>query len=116
MRVVLYLLINSLAVGISAYVLPGVRVDSVLTAVAVSVVLGLVNLFLKPLFILLTLPITVLTLGLFLFVINGLLTLLVDALVPGFEVRHFGWALLYSLVLTVVSSFLNSLQRSAVTR
>ena len=105
------LLVNSLAVFITAYVLPGVVVASFMVALIVAVVLGAINTFIRPLLIVLTLPITVLTLGVFILVINALLILLVDWLVAGFDVRNFWWALLFSLVLALVSGFLNSLQR-----
>jgi len=103
------LIVSAIAVVVSAYILPGVKVDGLLTAVVVAVVLGAVNMFIKPILILLTLPLTILSLGLFTFVINALLILLVSNLVPGFKVEGFLSALLFSLVLSVVSSFLYSL-------
>lgn len=109
MQLLVLLLINGLAVFIAAYILPGIRVDTFTTALVVAVVLGIVNTFLKPLLILLTLPITILTLGLFTFVINAFLVVLVGALVPGFYVQGFASALLFSLLVSLVSSFLHSL-------
>lgn len=109
MRLLIRLLANALAVFIAAYVLPGVAVDGPLTALIVAVVLGVVNTFLKPILVILTLPITFVTLGLFLLVINGALVLLVGELVPGFVVDGFLWALLFSLVVSLVGSFLNAL-------
>jgi len=103
------LIVSTLAVLISAYILPGVKVDGFLTALVVAVVLGIVNMFIKPVLLLLTFPLTVLSLGLFYFVINALMVLLVSAIVPGFKVSGFFWALIFSLVLSIVSSFLNSL-------
>ena len=103
------LIVNGLAVLISSYILPGVKVDGYFTALVVAVVLGLVNSLLKPLLILITLPITILSLGLFTFVINAFLILLVSALVPGFKVDSFWWALLFSLVLSLINSFLHKL-------
>ena len=108
MRLVLHLFVNTLAVLVSAYLLKGVQVNGVMTALVVAIVLGIANVVLKPIFILLTLPITILTFGLFLFVINALLVLLVSEIVPGFAVQNFWWALIYSLVLSLVNSFLNS--------
>jgi putative membrane protein len=105
------LIVSTFAVLISAYVLPGVKVDGFLTAVVVAVILGAVNMFIKPIFVLLTLPLTILSLGLFYFVINALMILLVSSLVPGFRVSGFLWALIFSLVLSVVSSFLQSLTK-----
>lgn len=83
--------------------------DTFLTAVVVSVVLGVINAILKPILLFLTLPITLVTLGLFTFVINAALVLLVAQIVPGFDVVSFTWALLFSLVLSLVSWFLNTL-------
>ena len=80
------LLVYSLAVLITAYILPGVKVDSYFTALAVAVILGIVNTVLKPILIIITLPIAILTLGLFTFVINALMIELVAAIVPGFTV------------------------------
>lgn len=107
MALLINILISAIAVFASAYILPGVHVDTFLTAIIVAVILGVVNMILKPLLVILTLPITIVTLGLFYFVINALMILLVANLVPGFTVDGFWWALLYSLVLSIVSSVLN---------
>ena len=111
MSLIVNLLVNGLAVFITAYILPGVNVQNYVVALIVAVVLGLVNTFLRPLLILLTLPVTVITFGLFIFVINALLILIVANLVPGFTVDSFWWAVAFSLVLSVVGSFLNSLAK-----
>lgn len=111
MKLVTYLFVNGFAIFVAAQVLSGVHVDSFITALIVAVILGVVTLFIKPLLVVLTLPLTVLTFGLFAFVINALLILLVDYLVPGFSVDGFWWALLFSLVVSLISSFLNSLVR-----
>jgi len=103
------LIVSTLAVLISAYILPGIKVDGFLTALIVAVVLGIVNMIIRPILLLLTFPLTILSLGLFYFVINALMVLLVSAIVPGFKVSGFFWALIFSLVLSIVSSFLNSL-------
>ena len=107
MALLINILISALAVFASAYILPGVHVDTFLTAIIVAVILGVVNMILKPILVILTLPITIVTLGLFYFVINALMILLVANLVPGFTVDGFWWALIYSLVLSIVSSVLN---------
>lgn len=99
-------LVNVLAIIIAAYVLPGVALSGLGAALLVALVLGLINIFVKPLLILLTLPLNILTLGLLTFVINAFLILLTSALVPGFSVKNFGWALLFSLVLSLVRSVL----------
>lgn len=111
MQILLKILLNGMAVFIAAYVLPGVAVDTFLTALIVGIVLGVINAFLRPLLFLLTLPINVLTLGLFTFVINGFLVLLTAALVAGFSVENFLWAIAFSLVITLVSWFLSSLKK-----
>ena len=104
----LQLLINALAVLTGAYILKGVKVDGFVTAVVVAIVLGLLNTFLKPILIFLTLPITLITLGLFLLVINAAIILLAAKLVSGFQVENFWWALAYSFVISIVGSFLTS--------
>jgi len=96
---------------ITAYILPGVHVENYLVALIVAVVLGIVNTLVRPILVFFTLPVTILTLGLFIFVINALLIMLVSNLVPGFTVKSFWWALAFSLVMSVVSGFLNSLAK-----
>jgi len=93
-------LIIAAAVVLASYVLPGVAVDRFTTALLVALVLSLLNFFIKPILIILTLPITILTLGLFLFVINALIIVLAGKLVSGFRVDSVGWALLFSLLLS----------------
>jgi len=100
-------IVNAVAVVITAYLLPGVRLSGFFAALVTALVLGLVNVFIRPLLLLLTLPLNILTLGLLTFVINALLILLTSALVPGFEVRGFWWALLFSLVLSIINYALN---------
>lgn len=108
MSIIINLLINAVAVFITAYLLQaGVSVDGFVTALIVAVVLGLVNTFIKPIIHILALPFNIITLGLFSIVINGLMILLVDALVAGFEVQNFLWALLFSFVLSLVNSVLS---------
>lgn len=109
MNLLIKLVINTIAIIIAAYVLPGIRVDGITAALIVAILLGVVNAILKPILVILTLPITILTLGLFTFVINALLVLLVDQLVPGFDVVNFWWALLFSVIVSLVSSFLEQI-------
>jgi putative membrane protein len=111
MNIIIKLLINALAVIIAAYLLPGIEVDGFLAAVVVAVVLGIINAFIKPVVILLTLPLHLLTLGLFTLVVNALLIMLAGIVVPGFIVAGFWWALLFSIVLSVVSAVLNRLNK-----
>lgn len=105
------LILNGLAVVLTAELLPGITVDNFWTAIVVAVALGLVNTFLKPLLIILTLPINIVTLGLFVFIINAVLVMLVGMFVPGFVVASFVWALVFSLVLSLVNSFFHRLAK-----
>ena len=105
------ILIYALAVFVTAYILPGVMVSGFIAALITAIVIAAINIFVRPLVLLLTLPINILTLGLFTFVINALLIMLAAAIVPGFDVASFWWAVLFSIVLAIVSSFLNSMVR-----
>lgn len=107
------LITTSLAVLIGAYLLPGVHIQSALTAVLLALVLSLLNVLLKPLLILLTLPITIFTLGLFLIVINAIIIMLADELINGFLVDGFWWAVLFSILLSIVVSILEGIQKAA---
>jgi putative membrane protein len=98
------ILVNGLAVLIASFLLPGVHVNNMLNAVIVAAVLALLNAFIKPLLILLTIPITVFSFGLFLLVINAGLIMLADYIVPDFEVDGFWWGLLFSIVLWAINS------------
>lgn len=101
-------LTTAVALGVTAWVLPGVRVDSLLALAVAAVVLGFVNAIVRPLLLLLTLPFTVLTLGLFYFVVNGLAFGLAAALVPGFRVTSFFSAVLGAFVVGLVSWFIGA--------
>ncbi|MCL5090799.1 MAG: phage holin family protein [Patescibacteria group bacterium] len=103
MNFLVNLLISSLAIFVTAYILPGIELTNFWTAIVVALVLGLVNAIIRPFLIIITLPINILTLGLFTLVINALLVLLVSAIVPGFHVRSFGWAVLFGLILTLIN-------------
>ncbi len=109
MKLILKVLLTAVAVLVLAQVLPGVQVAGYTAAVIVAVVLGLLRLFVRPLLVLFTLPITILTLGLFLFVINAFIILLADKLIDGFAVAGFWYALLFSLLLSFFQSILFSL-------
>ncbi len=104
MSVIFKWLLSALAVLIAAYLLPGVVVASIWTAIVVALVLALLNVVIKPILIILTLPINLLTLGLFTFVINALIVMLAAAIVPGFQSGGFLNALLFSLLLTIIQS------------
>jgi len=101
--------INALAIMLAASILPGIGVDGIVPALAAAVLLGLVNAFVRPVLLILTLPITLVTLGLFLFVLNGLCFWLVASVVKGFHVAGFGSAMLGALVVSAVSWVLTAL-------
>ncbi|OBX23848.1 MULTISPECIES: phage holin family protein [Bizionia] len=104
MKLIIRILITAVAVVLLAKLLPGIAVESYTTAIIVAIVLGLLNLIVRPILIFLTLPATIITLGLFLFVINALMILLADNLISGFTVSSFWTALLFSILLTVLQS------------
>ncbi|MBC7721681.1 MAG: phage holin family protein [Pedobacter sp.] len=112
MRFLLKTLVTAFAVLIASYVLSGVSVDGSLTAVFVAIVLGLLNSFIKPILIILTIPITIFTLGLFLLVINILIVKWASDIVPGFTVNGWFWALLFSLIVSFVTSVIEGLIKS----
>ncbi|MFO7998505.1 MAG: phage holin family protein [Bacteroidales bacterium] len=96
-------LISTFAVFISAYLLRGVSVEPFSTAIVVAFVLAVLNALLKPFLIILTIPVTVMSLGLFLLVINAFIIQLAAYIVSGFHVANFWWALLFSIILSVVT-------------
>lgn len=112
MNIVLNVLVSSAAVLVTGRLLRGVTISGFGTAVVVALALGVANAVLGPLLFYLTLPINVLTLGLFTFVIIGALVMLVAALVPGFAVSSFWWALGFALVLAFVNSAFHALTRA----
>ncbi|MDD3406040.1 MAG: phage holin family protein [Paludibacteraceae bacterium] len=103
------LLISALAVYLTAWLLPGISVKSYWAAIGVAFVIGLLNVLVKPLLTLLTIPVTVLTLGLFLFVIDALVVMLAGKLLDSFQVNGFWWALLFSIIVSVVTNLLYKL-------
>ncbi|WP_299124841.1 phage holin family protein [uncultured Winogradskyella sp.] len=108
MNLLIRLLLNAVAVFVLAHVLNGVSVDGYLGAIIVAVVLSILNLLVKPILVILTLPITIITLGLFLLVINALIILLADKLIDGFGVSSFWTALIFSILLSILQSLLQS--------
>ncbi|ACU58307.1 phage holin family protein [Chitinophaga pinensis] len=109
MNFLIRLLVTALAAMVTAYILPGVNIKDFTSALILALVLAILNLLVKPILVLLTLPATILTLGLFLLVINAVIILLAARLVKGFSVDGFFWALIFSVVLTVVSSIMHSI-------
>lgn len=114
MSIFLKIIISSLAVLLTGYLLPGIHVDDYLVALLVAVVLAFLNGFLKPVLILFTIPFTVFTLGLFLLVINAAIVMLAERFVSGFHVEGFWWALLFSIVLSVITSIMEGLGKPRV--
>ena len=106
MNLIIRLLISTLAIVVAAHLVPGVFVKDITTAIVVAIVLGILNTFLKPVLQILALPITILTLGLFYFVINVLIIYLATYLVSGFAIDGFISALFFGLVVSVVSAIL----------
>jgi putative membrane protein len=109
MGFLLRVVVNALAIMLAASIVPGIAVDGLVSALAAAVLLGLINAFVRPVLLILTLPITLLTLGLFLLVLNGFCFWLVAWLVKGFHVAGFGSALLGALVVSVVSWIVTAL-------
>ena len=102
-------LLSGLAVLLTAYLLPGVDVTHYGFALLVAALISVANVLVKPILVLFTIPLTVITLGLFLLVINAIIILLVDALVPGFQVDGFWWALAFSIIMSIFNSMFSDL-------
>lgn len=109
MNLLIKIFITSGLVFLIAHFMPGVHVASFTTALIVAVVLGLLNIFVKPILVLFTLPVTILTLGLFLLVINALIILLCTKIVGGFSIASFWTAFLFSVVLSILQSIMNGI-------
>ncbi len=104
MNVLLRIIVTALLVLLISNFLPGVTVNGFFTSLIVAVVLGLLNIFVKPVLVIFTLPVTLLTLGLFLLVINAVIILICSELVTGFRIDNFWIALLFSIILSVLQS------------
>jgi putative membrane protein len=109
LRILVVWLVNTVALVLVAYLMPSVTISSAGAALIAALVLGLVNAVIRPLLVLLTLPVTLLTLGLFIFVLNGLLFWAVGSLVPGFHVAGFWSGVLGAIVFSVISWLLSAL-------
>lgn len=109
MKFISQILISALAVMFVQWLLPGVNVDGFMAGIIVALALTFFNALVKPILIFLTLPATIITLGLFLLVINAVIILLADWLVSGFSVSGFWSALFFSIILSFVTSIFNSL-------
>ena len=110
MKLIFNWFITSIGIVIAAYLLPGVHLANFMTALVLAVVLGVINVFLKPILLFLTLPINILTLGLFTLVVNAFFMMLAAQVVPGFVIDGFWWAFFYSILLSLISSVLHSME------
>ena len=113
MNFLIKLLLSSLAVIVASYILPGAHVEGFFDALVVSLFLALFSATLKPLLVILTIPVTVFTLGFFLLVINALMIMLADYLVDGFHVDGFWWALLFGVILAIVNSIFEAVSKKS---
>lgn len=109
MNFLIKLILSAISVIVASYLLPGAHIDGFFAAFIVALFLALFSATLKPILTILTIPITVFTLGLFLLVINALMVMLADWLVDGFSVDGFWWALVFGIILAVVNSIFESL-------
>ncbi|MEM6643430.1 MAG: phage holin family protein [Bacteroidota bacterium] len=118
MNLLTRLLLSTVAVIVAAYLLPGISlagssVEAFITAFIVAVIISLLNVTVKPILIIFTIPITVFTLGLFLLVINALVIMIAGAIVTGFIVDSFWWALFFGLLLSIINSLLTDLNKKS---
>lgn len=103
MDLIIKLLVNTIGVFAFGAMLRGVEVKSFGTSIIVAILLALVNAFVRPIVLFLTIPFTILTFGLFILVVNALMVMLVDAMVDGLKVKNFWWALLFSLLMSMLN-------------
>lgn len=111
MNFLIKLLLSTISVLVSAYLLPGAHVDGFFTAFIVAIILALFSATLKPVLVILTIPVTVFTLGLFLLVINALMIMLADYIVGGFSVDGFWWALIFGIILAIVNGIFDAISQ-----
>lgn len=109
MEILISWVVSAMVIFSIAYIMPGVHVVDFTTSLVVALILGIINAFLKPVLLILTLPINILTLGLFTFVLNAVLILLVSKVVPGFVVDGFFWAFIFGIVLSIANTFVHTL-------
>ncbi|MBE9481796.1 MAG: phage holin family protein [Bacteroidetes bacterium] len=108
MDFIIKLLITAVVVMFTAWILPGIQIKNYWSAIIVAIILALLNIFVKPVMVFLTIPLTIITFGLFLFVINALIILLAGAIVSGFRVMGFWWALAFSIIISLISYILGT--------
>lgn len=100
------LLINSIVIFLGAHLLSGVTIKNYWTSIGVAIVLAILNMFIRPLIVILTLPLTIITLGLFVLVINAWILMLADKFIDGLKIKNFGWAVVYGLLISILNSIL----------
>ncbi|MDB5195428.1 MAG: rane protein of unknown function [Parcubacteria group bacterium] len=107
-------LVSAVAILIAAYLIPGVTITSLVSVLVLAVVLAIINVFFKPIITLITLPINIVTLGIFSLVVNALLIMLAAMIVPGFHVNGFWAAFFFSIVVSLVTALFGMMSRKAV--
>lgn len=112
MKIILKLLLTGIAVFVLAHILPGVYLDGYISALIVAIVLGLLRLTVRPILVLITLPVTILTLGFFLLFINAFIILLADYFIAGFAVKNIWYGILFSFLLSILQSILFTFLKS----
>ncbi|MES2214041.1 MAG: phage holin family protein [Patescibacteria group bacterium] len=111
MKTLIHWIVSALAIAVTAYLLPGAHVDGAVAAFVLAIVLGLINTIIRPVLLLLTLPLSIMTLGLFSLVLNALLILLAARIVPGFSIDGFFSAFLFGIVLALVNFVLHKFEK-----
>lgn len=114
MLFIIRMLVSTIAVILTSYVLPGVRLESFLAALATALLIAFLNNIVKPILIILTIPVTLLTFGLFLLVINAAIIMIASGLIPGFYVDGFWYALLFSIILSAITAVMGSMVGSDI--
>lgn len=109
MNFIVKLILNALAIMLTAYLLPGIHIENFISALMLALVLAILNATVRPLLVILTIPVSVVTLGLFLIVINALVILLADWFIPGSHIDGFWWAVLFGFILSILNSILYGL-------
>jgi len=104
---IIKILLSSVAIFAASYVLEGVQIKNFFHAILTAILLALANVFLKPILVFFTLPITIFTLGLFLIVINAVILMIIDAILDGLKIKGFGWAVGFSIIISIFTTILN---------
>ena len=105
------LLVNTLSIFAVSYILTGIHVDSIMTALVLAIIMAVLNITVRPLLVIITIPLTLLTFGLFLLVVNVLVLYVAEMLIGGFSIDGFWWALLFSVLVTFVNGVLFGLEK-----